>query len=368
MTGSKENFENFDFAGKAKIEYEKVRKELKRPNILICGGTGAGKSTLINLALNDEKIHAEVNAGKPVTQSVTRYQGELITVFDSPGYESGEASQKKYRDEVVKFVTESKSSVDDRIHLAWYCISQGNDRILDIDIKTINEIKNADVPVAVIFTQADKGEDGGFDKLKAIVKESCIGVDVFETSQNPLLKLGVEPLLEWAMSCLPEAVRTAFVASAKVSIAVKISEGRKIVLQHIVTSASIAASPIPMSDAPLLLGNQAAMVGRLANIWNLSSISSSISAIIPGQVVSTIGRTLAGNLLKLFPGVGSIAGGFINAGIASVITGGIGYAINELFSRMAKDELEGKMHDLSYYLDQLPGLIEMFKRQEEGKK
>ncbi|WP_109477537.1 GTPase [Paraburkholderia sp. C35] len=357
---------NFDFAGKAKEEYEKIRRELKRPNILVCGGTGAGKSTLINLTLADEKLRAAVNAGRPVTQVVEKYQGELITVYDSPGYESGESSQKKYKETVLDLIFRNKNSTENRIHMAWYCISQGNDRVLDIDIQTINGIRKVDVPLAVVLTQADKGEQGGFEKLKALLEKECPdGVRVFETSQNPSLGLGVDPLLKWAMACLDESLRTAFISSSNVSIETKLEEGRNITLQHIGIAAGIAASPIPWSDAPLLLGNQATLMGRLASLWNLPSITSAISSVLPGQIVSTVGKSAAGNLIKMIPGVGSVAGALINAGVASAMTAGIGYGINELFAKMARDELAGKQQDLSAYLAMLPDLINMFKKQEE---
>lgn len=357
--------ENFDFAGKAKEEYEKTRKELRRPNILVCGGTGAGKSTLINLTLSDDKIKAEVDAGRPVTQDVARYQGELVTVYDSPGYESGEESQRKYKDVVLKLIFDNKDSFENRIHMAWYCISQGNDRVLDIDTLTINDIVKTKVPVAVVLTQADKSTEEGAKLLTILLNKECPGVSVFETSEKQELNLGVEPLLEWTVEHLEESVRIAFLSAAKGAIEQKLAAGRTITLQHIATAGTIAASPIPFSDAPLLLANQTALVARLASLWDLSSIKSAISSTLPGQVVSTIGKSLAGNLIKMFPGGGSIAGAAINGAVATTMTAGIGYGINELFAKMKRDELAGKSSDISTYLSQLPGLIDLF-RQRHG--
>ena len=363
-----DSFENFDFAGRTKEEYKKARQQLRKPNILVCGGTGAGKSTLINLTLNDDKINAEVDAGRPVTQSVARYQGELVTVYDSPGYESGEESQRKYKDVVLKLIFDNNDSVENRIHMAWYCISQGNDRILDIDIQTINDIVKAKVPVAVVLTQADKGTQEGAQLLTDLLNQECPGVSVFETSEKPALNLGVEPLLEWTAGHLEESVRTAFLSAAKGAIEQKLTAGRTIILQHIATAGAIAASPIPFSDAPLLLANQTTLVARLASLWDLSSIKSAISSAIPGQVVSTIGRSLAGNLIKMIPGGGSIAGAAINGTVATTMTAGIGYGINELFAKMKRDELAGTSSDMSTYLSQLPGLIDLFRQQHGAEK
>ena len=362
------SFEDFDFAGRTKAEYEKARRELKRPNILVCGGTGAGKSTLINLTLNDDDIRAKVDAGRPVTQDIAKYEGELVTVYDSPGYESGEESQRRYKDVVLKLMFDNKNSVSNRIHMAWYCISQGNDRVLDIDIQTINDIVKTKVPVAVVLTQADKGTEDGAGKLKALLREECLGVEVFEISTDASLNLGVDTLLAWTAQHLEESVRIAFLSAAKGAIEEKLAAGRTITLQHIATATTIAASPIPFSDAPLLLANQTALVARLASLWDLASVKAAISSALPGQVISTIGRSLAGNLVKMVPGGGSIIGAGINAGIASAMTAGIGYGINELFAKMKKDELEGKTLDLSSYFSQLPDLIDLFKQKQAGGK
>lgn len=360
--------DEFDFAGKAKQEFEKARRDLKKPNILICGGTGAGKSTLINMTLNDDAIHAKVDAGRPVTQGVAKFQGELVTVYDSPGYESGEESQQKYKNEVLKLIFDNKESVENRIHMAWYCISQGNDRILDIDIQTINDIIKAKVPVAVVLTQADKSTEDRAKVLKNLLGKECPDVEVFETSTDADLELGVEPLLAWTAKNLDESVRIAFLSAAKGAIDQKLAAGRTITLQHIAAAGTIAASPIPFSDAPLLLANQTALVARLASFWDLSSVKSAISSAIPGQVVSTLGRSLAGNLIKFIPGGGSIAGAAINATVAATMTAGIGYGINELFAKMKRDELAGKPSDMSTYLSELPSLIDMFKQQHKAEK
>ena len=47
-------------------ELEKVNKKINKPNILICGATGVGKSSFINEVF--EKDLAKVGDGKPITK------------------------------------------------------------------------------------------------------------------------------------------------------------------------------------------------------------------------------------------------------------------------------------------------------------
>lgn len=274
-----------------------------------------------------------------------------MNVFDSPGYESGEASQKRYQDVVLKLIVDNKDSVETRIHMAWYCITQGNHRVLDIDIETIRKINALKVPIAVVLTQADASNDEQAADLKRVIEDACPGITIFETSTNPSLNLTTDELVAWSFDKLDEAVRTGFIAAAKGAIPTKASHGRKVVLGFVAQAGVIAASPIPFSDAPLLLANQAAMVAALANVWDLPSVKTATAGGIVGQLAAMLGKTLAGNLIKLLPGVGTWVGDAINISVATTMTAGIGYGINEVCANITRDELEGHLKPISDYLD-----------------
>lgn len=358
--------QNFDFEGKFNEEYRKLRAGMKKPNIIVCGGTGAGKSTLIQQTITDPAVRAKIKAGagRPITQEIERYDGELIRIFDTPGYETGGDSQDAYKKLVIAKILENEDSPDDRVHMVWYCISAGNHRIFNIDLDTIRDIKKANIPVAAIITQADKASEDDAKQLITEITHSFPTISTFETSTNPTLELSIEPLLKWSEENIDPALRTAFISGTKVSIEKKAEEGRKIVLHHIAAAVAIAATPIPLSDAPLLLTNQTTLVARLSSLWDYPSLSAITKGVLAGTAVSTAGKTLAGSLLKL-TGVGSVVGGLINAAVASAMTAGIGYGLNEMLAMMARDELAGKKAELNYYLEQLPGLIEIFKNKKD---
>lgn len=353
---------DFDFEGKFNEEFENLRKNIKKPNILVCGGTGVGKSTLVQQTISDSRLRSQikVGAGKPITQSIECYEGDLIRIYDSPGYEAGDESQAHYQKLVLGKIFESMETAESRIHMVWYCISQGNHRVFDIDISTINKIRKEKIPVAVILTQADKASEEDAEKMKEVIHQACAGVPIFETSTDTETALSVAPLLEWTADNVADGLRTAFISGTKVSIDKKAEEGRRIVLHHIMLATGIAATPIPLSDAPLLLANQATLVARLGSLWDLPTLSVLTKGVLTSTAVSTAGKTLAGSLLK-FTGVGVVIGGAINATIAASITAGIGYGVNEMLAMMARDELAGKKTDIGDYISRLPDLITLFK-------
>ena len=117
-------------------------------------------------------------------------------------------------------------------------------------------------------------------------------------------------------------------------------------------AATTAASPIPFSDAALLIPIQATMITSLykANGANISQ--GFVKGVLKATVISNFGKSLAGNLLKFIPGVGTLAGGTINAGVAVGFTEALGFAIvGELrgtdnadlidLANVIKDVLEG---------------------------
>ncbi len=342
--------DEFDFGSRFSDEFSKVRREIKRPNILVMGGTGAGKSSLVNLVFG-EKL-AAVGAGKPVTEGVHAYENQLVRVYDSEGYESGEDQQARFKARVIDFIEQQASDHAIRVHLVWYCISQANHRVFDIDLETIRAVAAMKIPLAVVMTQADQVSEADSAQMLATIRDHCPGVTVFEISTNPSVGLGVDPLIQWANDNLPEALRIGFISASRQAIKLKRSESIKIVAQHSAIAATMAANPIPFSDAPLLVSNQMAMLARLASVWDLPGLQAVAGGGAFGMLVTQLGRTLAGNLAKLIPGVGSWVGGAVNATVASALTGAIGYAITEICAQVVTDELNGKrIKELSEYFN-----------------
>lgn len=94
-----------------------------------------------------------------------------------------------------------------------------------------------------------------------------------------------------------------------------------------VAAAATAASPIPFSDAALLIPIQTTMITGLykANGANISR--GVVDGALKATMISSLGKSLAGNLLKLIPGVGTFVGGTLNAGVSVAFTEALGFAV-----------------------------------------
>lgn len=91
------------------------------------------------------------------------------------------------------------------------------------------------------------------------------------------------------------------------------------------TAAIIGFSPIPFSDAFLLVPVQLTMMSRLHKIFGQSWSESLGKSLSRELIVVGLGRGAVGNILKLVPAVGTVAGAAINATVASSITESLGW-------------------------------------------
>jgi uncharacterized protein (DUF697 family)/GTP-binding protein EngB required for normal cell division len=328
-------------------EYEKARAEITKPNVLVLGGTGVGKSSLINSVFGDKV--ASVGVGKPQTKGINKYSLDTITIFDSEGYESGKDNQNKFKKEIVEFVTKRQGSLVSQIHLAWYCISLPGHRVLDVDMETIAELKANKVPVALVFTKADEASEAEENEMIASVRKISPDLEIFIVSDQKDVDRPTQPLVDWSYENIDKAVKYGFAASARDNVKIKAKESKNIYLQHAALAATAAASPIPMSDAPLIMATQTTMMARLASLWQLPALKSAVSGGVLTQLLSQIGRTLVGNALKFFPGVGSVAGGLLNATVASSITAAVGWAVSDRAEKYTLEIINGNTPTFSEY-------------------
>ena len=90
-------------------------------------------------------------------------------------------------------------------------------------------------------------------------------------------------------------------------------------------AAIVGFSPIPFSDALLLVPIQLTMMMRLHKLFGASWSEGLAQGITKELVLVGVGRSAAGNVLKFVPAFGSVAGGVINATVAVTITETLGW-------------------------------------------
>ena len=336
-----------EFEKKIEEDLAKQKAELVKPNIVVCGGTGTGKSSLINRFFSMEV--AKVGSGEPITKGMNKLEQENIPViiYDTEGYEISSASkgtinfEEKIKPEIEKM---NKGDLKEQVHLVWYCISITNHRVTNYDLENIKYFSENKMKIAVVFTQCDNDEEledgSGKDatEFKNIIKKEFPNMNFFETSaSNKDLVLDLDKLQEWSYEALDDdKLKESFISAQKVSISSKKDAAYKIVKTFSVTVATSAGlNPLPMSDSLLIAPQQIAMSVKISKIFGFDSFGENAKALLQSQLVSLAGKQLVTSLTKFIP----IAGQVINASVAGSMTFALGTALIEIYAKAYEDYL-----------------------------
>lgn len=101
----------------------------------------------------------------------------------------------------------------------------------------------------------------------------------------------------------------------------------KIIHGAAITAMTIAASPIPMTDATLLTPLQIHMITRLYKANGFTITEGIVEGATQSAMVGGAGKLVAGNIAKSIPGLGTAAGIAINATIAVAFTEFLGISV-----------------------------------------
>lgn len=323
--------------------YGEALKQLGKFNLVIFGDTGTGKSTLINAIFGSEV--AEAGAGRPVTQGTKYYEHPtgILGVYDTKGIETGRSEEEVLEDLRGVIAARRDKPLNEQVHVIWYCLNSWPPRWEAAHANFVRELAKEEIPIVFVLTQVKRRADGTIKPevvqvLEAIHEDELpIRPDgkVFQTlakddEWDPYKAHGLKELLDATFQVAPEGVTSALNAAQQISMARKAKEARNYVAGAAAASATAGATPIPFSDAAVLIPIQTGMMAKIAAIFGLG-ISKGTLATLAGAAftaggVTQVGKYIVTSLLKFVPGAGSVVGGTIRAGVASALTYAVGEA------------------------------------------
>ncbi|MFT8636978.1 MAG: DUF697 domain-containing protein [Pseudoclavibacter sp.] len=343
-----------------------------RFNLAIVGGTGVGKSSLVNAVFGREL--ATVGRGLPVTRGVHYYHDDSLGIWDFEGFEIGsEASPAEALREGL--ATIARRPADEQISVVWYCVTANSDRLTRPDISMVRELAAAGLPVILVLTKAEwtrnlvtgsyrlRDDQAAFARwLEAPVDEAGIPIDlpvrrVIATSVqdargrfsgfSPFGKRGqrsrrsghgmaghpdrsdthgkgaghgLGELVTETLALSPHREQDAFRIAQRLNLEWKREMARPVIAAACAAAAVAAAVPIPVADAVTLAPIQMAMMGRISAIYDLELQTMLSTQALAQLSAQTAGQALAHSLVKLIP----VAGSVLNASVASAITAAAG--------------------------------------------
>lgn len=335
---------------------EKI-KNLNTLNIIVVGKSGVGKSTLINSLFRGN--FAETGLGRPVTSEIRKKvkKDYPLAIYDTPGFELSSGQQNKVKEEILDIISKGFASKDinETIHCIWYCINVGANRTFDeSEIQWLKEFtkenKTTQVPIIVVLTQAIPKKKAA--EMKYLVEKENLDIvkvvpvlaqDMDFDEEYVAKAYGLDQLIDVMAEVLPNELQNTLQNVQKASLESKKRAAQAAVAAAVAGSFGEGFAPIPFSDAALLVPTQVGMIAGITVIFGLdiskSFLTSFVSATIGSAGATVLGKTIVSNLLKLIPGVGTVAGGLISGTTAGLLTTALGEAYIMIMEMVYKGEI-----------------------------
>ena len=343
-------------------KFDSDMKEMGHVNLIITGKTGVGKSTLINAAFREDIAKTGIATAVTDEGDVKWYEkkGFPLRIYDTIGLELDEEKRNRSLEIIKNKCEEAKRSNDpDRfIHAMWYCIASDSDRLEEYEVDYINEVSE-EIPVILVITKSfrkkhserlakeiERKYPGLKVKNTVIVLAQDENIDDCDEGDTPKKAFGVDTLVEVTAQIFPESAQKAWCNAQKASIKMKVERAKTLVLATAAASFGEGYIPLPFSDAFALFPTQISMLAGITAIFGISVSENILKSIITSLAGCTgttfLGRTIVSNLLKMIPGVGTVAGGTISGATASILTVALGESYIQVMKMIADGEIKEK--------------------------
>lgn len=350
--------------------YQDAGAEIGRINILVLGKTGVGKSTLVNAIFGCPV--AETGLGRPVTQGSKMHvhaDGHL-GLIDTQGLELGRDSAELINELTTFIAQQRQNPMSEQLHLAWVCVDGQNTRFEAAEEEIVRELVRLGIPVILVMTQVPLVNGEVHSRSKGLMEaiHAC-SMPIVDASAIPTSALGdrdlkygphgLTELVNRSVRVAPDGVRTALVAAQKIDMESKRAEVSKVIAVATGVAAAAGLSPVPGSDAPVLIAVQLAMMMKIAHVFGISISTATKAALLATSATTVTGRSLVSGLLKLVPGVNLVA-----MAACAITAGSLTMALGWSWNRVVQAIANGDLDPMS--IESEPFLTEVFRAAGNG--
>lgn len=322
-------------------KYKDFKQSIKKCGILIVGERGKDLSSFYDALFTlgeSNKIKTT-----PINKYISQFENDVANVFqvDIPSEDETEA----LLDVLSSFVSETE------VDLIYYCVN--TEHISSEDKKKAELIRSKleQIPICIIYITDDSSLSGDSFKINnGLTETSTFDAFVINTLSSED-NVEFSSLYNWSLNLIPKEKQFSYITSYSKSLLLKKERCNSIVLTRAITAAGIGLSPLPFSDAALLVPLQTEMIARISCTWNVNSLKKIVGNLLLGNLITNFGKSAVGNLIKLIPGAGSMAGGMVNATVAGALTYALGAAFNETLYQLNKRISEGDSVKLEELFD-----------------
>ena len=323
---------------------KELNKRGRKPEILLCGRKGTGKRELISLLFDFNSKGFDKNKHEVFETDYIR-----ITIFDIE-------ESDNYR----KIIEEKSENID----LFWYTSTV--DKLLkkEWDYHILEELERYS-PTALLITGCHLFTFKYLliKNLKKIHEKSEVPLfPIFNMNRKliPLFNGSWNDFFDWSLEVIEEDLQeekaltiTPIAPDSNLSFLddKRLYVKRRVIPAYVSAAGVIGASPIPFSDAFLLVPEQVTMAIHIMRIYGIEESRQVVTSLISSTVLSRLGKALSSALLKIIPGVGTIVGGAINASVASGLTFSLGHAVSTLSYNYKKALLSGERVSFNDYFN-----------------
>jgi uncharacterized protein (DUF697 family)/GTP-binding protein EngB required for normal cell division len=325
-------------------------EEIGRFNLAIFGKTGVGKSTLVNAIFGTEI--AATGIGEPVTRQEHLYlhQSGTLGVLDTRGLEVG-----RDNDALIGELTDylhgmRRKPLGDQLHVAWYCVRAGDRRFEATEAEFVRALHGLGLPVIMVLTQVPRAGERVHPDAEALaasiagwqlpIVDGLIHYTMAQADEfTGQTAYGLQELLDATFRGAPEGVAHAITSAQRIDFARKRDRAEKAIRTATGAATTAGASPIPFSDAAILVPLQIGMMASIAVTYGIALERSTAASLAATAAATTAGRSLVTNMVKLVPGAGAVVAAPISATVAGTFTYAMGHAWLRVCERLARGEL-----------------------------